>query len=142
MRIEGPSGLPPSEPQEQKYVSRQGDTLRSIAGKFQIQPEALAKENNLQIDDEVGVGKELRIPVRTEQANIAGGGIADLGDRMDRDSAGYVSPFEERAGLVLEDPDPKWSEYVRWSEKGMPGDLEDVIQPPDVNIKLDPEEGN
>src|SRR5436190_10685065 len=68
MRIEGPSTpLQPSEPQ--KYLTQDGDTLRSIGTQFSVQPEHLLSFNNLKIglDDNLTAGREILIPQQQPQ---------------------------------------------------------------------------
>jgi LysM repeat protein len=59
-------GLPPASTQprseEQRYVVREGDSLSSIAERFDVTEAAIIRANNLADPDRILVGQELLIP--------------------------------------------------------------------------------
>jgi len=151
MRSKRPSGITPQPQPEQKYRTQTGDTLRLIASKFQLNPEALRSANNLKqgIDDKLRAGRELVIPARQiidtlikpKRKGVAGV-KADIVKAAQR-----TNPFEADDVIKGDIGDEPWSEWdpydpdTNWSEgapswkEGKPSGGDEVINPADLNIK-------
>src|SRR5262249_7440194 len=72
MRIQGPSGPVEQPSGQQQYMTQAGDTVRSIATQFEVDPEALKKLNSFtpSHDDKLQAGMQLLV---TEQTRKGGG---------------------------------------------------------------------
>lgn len=79
MRIDGPRGPSDLGGQQNSYQVKEGDTLKSIGDKLNINADDLAKANGLSSDSKLSPGIELLLPAVqvTDQASQGLGSIAD-----------------------------------------------------------------
>ena len=133
MRIQGPSGPVEHSSGQQQYMTQEGDTLRSIATQFQVDPEALKNLNNLKNshDDKLQAGVQLLVPEQTRQG---GGqehsGLASVADKISAEGKNpFIDPGSVGANWGDGDPyDPVWWEVEPpWMEAATFGD--DQINP-------------
>jgi LysM repeat protein len=94
MRIQGPQPpIIPSGGQENKVEVQQGDTLQSIADKFNINAGDLAKANGLSSDSSLSPGMQLLLPA----VHVADGQASGLGGVADQAESATGSPGETLA---------------------------------------------
>jgi LysM repeat protein len=146
MRIEGPSIPPTPSGDQQKYLTQDGDTLRQIATKFTVDPEALKNLNNIKasLDDKLQAGREVLIPAGDPKGQQGGdSSIAGVVERVgDKNFNPFVDPSVIGASWSDTSPpgpdpycNPTWWEVEPpWMQAASFGD--DVINPDPTKVIL------
>ena len=120
MKIERPAGQPPKQPEEQKYITQKGDTLRLVAQRFDVNALTLQTTNKLQIaiDDKLDAGRELLIPLKetlTPPPDVTKDLLEVVKDRFNPFESPVESPGVE---ATWGESKPSWTEVdpAPWGE--------------------------
>ncbi len=82
------------------YVTKRGESVRSVAGKFHVSPEALRRLNKLK-GETLPVGARLRVPVLVGRYRLrAGETVRSLAESLQTDSR-LVRKTPDGAALLL-----------------------------------------
>ncbi len=88
----GGAGAFPHMPAQESHVVKKGDTLESLAARYNVTPEALGKANNLKPGQELRAGRGLIIPAQSQGVHTGGsagkGPIADTFERVSSHQVG------------------------------------------------------
>jgi LysM repeat protein len=144
MRISGPSGPTGQSPEANTYQTQEGDTLRSISSKLNVDADSLQTANNLKVglDENLQAGVSLQIPLPDKgdpgpQASPAKNDVLEsVGERFNPFDKIADGEWSETQPPDPGDPysEPKWTEIgPAWHEKvSFPG--EEVINPAELNV--------